>query len=315
MDLIKKKILITGADGFLGGHLFKKLLTYKMPRRNLFLPTFRELDLRKWENCQRAVEGQDIVIHLAGMVVSRKEQNKRPGEIFYNNLLINSQIIEASRLAGVEKIITIGSITEYPKNIKTPFKEEDLWSGLPEEKSVCYGMSKRIMSTQVIAYNQQYELNGIHLILPNLYGPRDKFYQPIPPLVPSLIKQIYKAKIEGLKEIYGGANRENLVDLLYVDDAAEAIISALMRYNRPEPLNIGSGSPIMIEALVEKISSLIDFKGKIFWDLQKIISRRCLDITKAKDILGFLPKVDITQGLKYVIDQYTKDFKNTRIYV
>ncbi len=310
MNLIKKKILITGADGFLGSYLVKKLLTYGALRKNLFLPTFQELDLRKWENCQRAVEGQDVVIHLAGIVVSRKEQNKRPGEIFYNNLLINSQIIEASRLAGMKKIITIGSITEYPKNIQAPFKEEDLWNGYPEEKSVCYGISKRIMSTQIIAYNRQYKLNGIHLILPNLYGPRDKFHQPIPPLVPNLIKQIHKAKIEGLKEIYGGANRENLVDLLYVDDAADAIIEGLTRHNQAEPLNIGSGSPIMIETLVEKIADLVGFKGKIFWNSQKIISRRYLDITKAKNILGFLPKVDITQGLKYTIDQYIKDFKN-----
>jgi GDP-L-fucose synthase len=132
--------------------------------------------------------------------------------------------------------------------------------------------------------------------------------------VPNLIKQIYKAKIDGLKEIYGGANKKNFVDLLYVDDAAEAIIRSLMRYNQSEPLNIGSGSPIMIETLVEKISDLINFKGKIFWDTQKIISCRYLDTTKAKDILGFLPKVNITQGLKCTIEQYIKDFKKTENY-
>jgi len=307
IDLTKKKILITGADGFLGSHLVERLLATGVPKGNLFLPTIRELDLRIWENCKKGAAGQDLVIHLAGIVVSRREQEKRPGEIFYNNLLINSQIIEASRLAGVKKIITIGSITEYPKNIQVPFKEDDLWLGYPEEESVCYGMSKRMMSTQIIAYSQQYGLNGIHLILPNLYGPKDKFHHPVPPLVPSLIKQVYKAKTEGLKEIYGGANKENLIDLLYIDDAVEAIILALMRYNQPEPLNIGSGSPVTIETVIKKISDLIDFKGKILWNPQKIISRRYLDITKAKNILGFRPKINLAEGLKYTIDQYLKD--------
>ena len=204
----------------------------------------------------------------------------------------------------MKKIITIGSITEYPKNIQSPFKEEDLWLGYPEKESVCYGISKRIISTQIIAYNQQYKLKGIHLILPNLYGPKDKFYQPIPPLVPNLIKQIYKAKKEGLKEIYGGANRKNFIDLLYVDDAVEAIILALTQYNQSEPLNIGSDSPIKIETLLEKISELVDFKGKILWDSQKIISQRYLDITNAKNILGFSPKIDATQGLENTIEQY-----------
>lgn len=309
INLSKKKILITGAHGFVGRHLVRNLIEKReIPKENLCLPTFEELDLRFWPDCQKAVEGQDIVIHLAAKVGGIGLNREKPAELFYDNLSMGSQIMEAARQAGVEKFVGIASICAYPKFTPVPFKEEDLWQGYPEETNAPYGLAKKMLLVQAQAYKQQYDLNAITLFPVNMFGPEDSFDHKRSHVIAALIKKIYDAKKENRNYIEvwgtGKASRE----FLYVEDGAEAIILATEKYNKPEPVNIGTGKEISIKDLANLICQLMKFKGEIRWDRTKPDGqpRRCLDISRAKQEFGFEAKTDFKEGLKKTIDWYVR---------
>ena len=309
IDLTKKKILITGAHGFLGKHLVKNLLEKrKVPKENLFLPTFEELDLRKWENCQKAVQGQDIVIHLAAKVGGIGLNREIPGEMFYDNAIMGIQLIETARLAGVEKFVVIGTICAYPKFTPLPFKEENLWNGYPEETNAPYGLAKKMLLVQAQAYRQQYGFNAIYLLPVNLYGPGDNFDLATAHVIPATIRKIYEAKRSNRDYIEvwgtGKASRE----FLYVEDAAEGILLATERYDKPEPVNLGSGMEVSIKDLVKLICKLMSFKGEIRWDTTKPDGqpRRCLDITQAQKEFGFKALTPFGKGLEKTIKWFLK---------
>src|SRR4030043_338505 len=264
IDLKKKKILITGSHGFLGNHLVKNLLEQRrVPKENLFVPTIEDLDLRKWENCQKAVQGKDIIIHLAAKVGGIGFNKEKPGELFYDNLIMGVQLMEAARQAGTEKFIAIGTICAYPKFTPIPFKEEDLWNGYPEETNAPYGLAKKMMLVQAQAYRRQYGMNAIFLLPVNLYGPGDNFDPRSSHVIPALIKKCVDAVRQNEEEIVvwgtGAATRE----FFYVEDAAEAIVLATERYDRGDPVNIGAGFEIPILDLVTLIVELTGFKGRI----------------------------------------------------
>ena len=310
IDLTKKKILITGAWGFLGRHLTKNLLEKrKVPRENLFLPTSQELDLRKWENCQKAVQGQDIVIHLAAKVGGIGLNREKPAELFYDNLIMGVQLMEAARQAGVEKFVAIGTVCAYPKFTPVPFKEKDLWSGYPEETNAPYGLAKKMLLVQSQAYRQQYGFNSIFLLPVNMYGPGDNFDPKSSHVIAALIRKVYEAKKEGRNYIEvwgtGRASRE----FLYVEDGAEGIILATEKYDKPEPVNLGSGMEISIKDLTKLICQFMNFKGEIRWDISKPDGqpRRCLDISRAKKEFGFEAKTNFEEGLKKTIDWYIRN--------
>ena len=315
IDLRNKKVLITGAQGFLGKHLVKNLLEKrKIPKENLFLPSFEELDLRKWENCQKAVNGQDIVIHLAAKVGGIGLNKEIPGEMFYDNAIMGIQLIEAARLAGVEKFVALGTICLYPKFTPVPFKEDDLWNGYPEETNAPYGLAKKMLLVQGQAYRQQYGFNSIFLMPINLYGEGDNFDPKSSHVIPALIRKVAEAKKENKDYIEVWGTGKATRGFLYVEDAAEGILLAAEKYDKPEPVNLGSDMEISIKDLTKLICKLMDFKGKIRWDTTKPDGqpRRRLDISRAKKEFGFVAKTDFEGGLKKTIKWYQLNYGNKK---
>jgi len=308
INLTKKKILVTGGAGFLGSHVIEKLLARGVPKENIFIPTYPEFDLRKLENCQKVVQGQDIVIHLAAKVGGIGLNREKPGELFYDNLIMGIQLMEEARKASVEKFVAIGTICAYPKFTPVPFKEENLWNGYPEETNAPYGLAKKMLLVQAQAYRQQYGFNAIYLLPVNLYGPRDNFDPSSSHVIPALIRKVYEAKKEGRNYIEVWGTGKATREFLYVEDAAEGIILATEKYDKPEPVNLGSGFEISIKNLVELICQLMDFKGEIRWDTTKPDGqpRRCLDVSKAEKEFGFRAKTKFEEGLKKTIDWYIK---------
>jgi GDP-L-fucose synthase len=301
----EKKVLVTGGTGFLGKHLVPML---KSLEADIFVPRSKNYDLRKEKDVDRLFKQYcpELVIHLAAHGGGIGHMRKYPGSIFYDNLMMNSLIIEKSLRYGVKKFVGIGTVCSYPKFTPTPFKEEDLWNGYPEETNAAYGLSKKMMLVQTQAYREEQGFNGIHLLLVNMYGPYDDFNLKTSHVIPALIRKFTDVVEKNKKEVEvwgtGRASRE----FLYAEDAARAIILATEKYNKPEPVNIGVGFEIKIKDLVELIAELTGFKGEIKWDTTKPDGqpRRCLDVSRAKEEFGFEAKVDFREGLKKTIEWY-----------
>lgn len=306
MNLKNKKILVTGGAGFLGNFVVEKLLKRGVPPENISIPRSRDYDLIKWENCVKVVKNQDIVIHLAAKVGGIGFNKEKPGEMFYDNIMMGVQLMEAARQAEVEKFVAIGSICAYPKLNPAPFVETSIWMGYPEETNAPYGLAKKMLLVQAQSYRQQYNFNAIYLLPVNLYGPGDNFDPRSSHVIPALIKRIADAKKSGQKYIEvwgtGTASRE----FLYIEDCAEGIVLATEKYNKPEPVNIGANREILIKDLVKLICKLMKFEGQIKWDTTKPDGqpRRVVDATLAKKEFGFRAKTDFENGLKNTIDWY-----------
>ncbi len=303
-----KKIIVTGGAGFLGKHIVRKLIERGVSKDNIFIPYHKEYDLRKEQDIKRMFSDfkADIVIHLAAKVGGIGLNREKPGELFYDNIMIGVQLMEQARLNKVEKFVAIGTICAYPKFTPVPFKEKDLWDGYPEETNASYGLAKKMMLVQSQAYRQQYGFNSIFLLPVNLYGPGDNFDSSSSHVIPALIKKCVDAVENNKDKINvwgtGKASRE----FLYVEDAAEGIILATEKYDKSEPVNLGAGFEITIKDLVEKIAKLTGFKGEIEWDHSKPDGqpRRMLDVSKAKKEFDFTAKTDFDEGLKKTIEWY-----------
>jgi len=305
----EKNVLVTGGAGFLGSHLTENLISKRgVDPDNIRIPRSSEYDLRTYENCEKVLKDMDIAIHLAAKVGGIGYNKLFPGALFYDNAIMGIHIIEAARKANVEKLVIIGTVCAYPKYTPVPFKEDNLWSGYPEETNAPYGIAKKILLTQSQAYREQYGMNSIYLLPVNLYGPRDNFHPEYSHVIPALIRKMVEAKIKGEKEIVvwgtGKASRE----FLYVEDAAEGIIKATELYSKPEPVNLGTGNEITIKDLVTLIAELTDFKGALIWDTSKPDGqpRRRLNTERAKKKFGFEAQIGLEEGLKRTIDWYTK---------
>lgn len=309
VELKKQKILVTGGHGFLGTHLVRQLVKKGCQKRNLFVPTRKELDFTKPDDCKKGVKGIDLIIHLAGVVGGIGFNQEKPGELFYENLIMGAHLMEEARKAQVKKFVAIGTVCAYPKFVPVPFREENLWDGYPEETNAPYGLAKKMLLVQAQAYRKQYGFNAIYLLPVNLYGPGDNYDPQTSHVIPALIRKTFEAKLKKEKEIIvwgtGKASRE----FLYVEDAARAIILASQKYDQPGPVNIGSGKEITIKELINLIKKLVGFEGKIRWDQSKPDGqpRRCLNTDKAKKEFGFVAKMPFEKGLKKAIDWYQKE--------
>ncbi len=302
----ERRIVVTGGAGFLGHYVVEGLR--QRGCRQILVPQIEQYDLVDPTDIARMYEDMrpDVVIHLAAVVGGIGANRERPGEFFYQNLMMGVQLIEQARRRGVEKFVAIGTVCAYPKFTPVPFREECLWDGYPEETNAPYGLAKKMLLVQSQAYRQQYGFNSIFLLPVNLYGPGDNFDPQTSHVIPALIKKCVAALQAGDDHITcwgtGAASRE----FLYVADAAEGILLATERYHGAEPVNLGAGREIRIRDLAEKIAKLTGFAGEIRWDPSQPDGqpRRCLDVSKAKEYFGFEAKTSFDEGLKEVIDWY-----------
>ena len=303
-----KRITITGGKGFLGKHLIKKLKDKGC--RHIFTFGSSEYNLINIDDIQRMYDDTkpDIVIHLAARVGGIGFNLENPASLFYENLMMGTQLLHEGYLRKIEKFVAIGTICAYPKFTPVPFKEDDLWNGYPEETNAPYGLAKKMMLVQSQAYRQQYGFNSIFLLPVNLYGPEDNFDLKSSHVIPALIKKCVDANLNNEKEIVVWGTGKFTREFLYVEDAAEAIVLATQKYDKSDPVNIGAGFEISIKELVELIVELTDFKGRIVWDDTKPDGqpRRMLDTTRAFKELGFKAKTSLREGLKKTIEWYRK---------
>ncbi len=306
MDLKDKRFLVTGGAGFLGRQVIDQLCKAGANPQKITVPRSRESDLRSLENCQRAVDHQDVVIHLAAHVGGIGLNQVKPAELFYDNLMMGAQLIHAGYQAGVEKFVCVGTICAYPKFTPVPFKEDDLWNGYPEETNAPYGVAKKALLVQLQAYRQQYGFNGIYLLPVNLYGPEDNFDTSSSHVIPALIRKVHEAQRKGEKELKVWGDGSPTREFLYSEDAARGIVMGTQSYNDSEPVNLGTGYEISIRDLITLICELMEFDGEIVYETDKPNGqpRRCLDTERAKQTFGFVAQVDFKQGLRNTIDWY-----------
>jgi GDP-L-fucose synthase len=309
--LKNKRLTVTGGKGFLGSHLLRKLENSGC--RQIKIADLPEYNLTNLSDIHRMYEQTkpEIVIHLAAKVGGIGFNQEKPAELFYENLIMGTQLLHEAYLRKIEKFVALGTICAYPKFTPVPFKEEDIWNGYPEETNAPYGLAKKMMLVQSQAYRLQYGFNSIFLLPVNLYGPGDNFNPGSSHVIPALIKKCIDAidNNTDIIEVWGTglATRE----FFYVEDAAEAICLAAESYNKSEPVNIGAGFEISVRELAELIVKITGFKGKIVWDKTKPDGqpRRMLDTGKAATEFGFKAKTDLLTGLTKTIEWYKKMLK------
>jgi GDP-L-fucose synthase len=301
-----KRVVVTGGAGFLGRFTVERLEA--IHGSEVFVPRSADYNLVEAAEIKRLFSDArpDLVIHLAAVVGGIGANQKNPGKFFYENLMMGVQLIEQARRHEVKKFVATGTVCAYPKFTPTPFREEDLWNGYPEETNAPYGLAKKMMLVQSQSYREQYGFNSIFLLPANLYGPGDNFDLETSHVIPALIRKCVEAKDEGRPYIEawgtGNASRE----FLYVDDCAAALVRAAALYDESEPVNIGTGSEIRIADLLQLIARLTRFEGEIRWQSEKPDGqpRRSLDVSRACEKFGFQAQVTLEEGLRRTIDWY-----------
>ena len=298
-----KRVVVTGGAGFLGSFVVEQLRTKGC--RQIIVPRSRDYDLVEMEAVRRlyADTTPDILIHLAARVGGIGANQANPGRFFYENLMMGSQLIEIGRQRGLGKLVAIGTICAYPKFAPIPFQEDDIWAGYPEETNAPYGLAKKMMLVQSQAYRQQYGFNSIVLFPVNLYGPHDNFDLQTSHVIPALIRKCVEARDTGASEIVLWGDGTPTREFLYVEDAAEGILLAAEQYEDSRPLNLGTGEEISINGLATMIATEVGYTGRIAWDKTKPNGqpRRCLDVSRIKQTIGFQAKHTLRDGLKKTI--------------
>ena len=302
-----KNILVTGGSGFLGTHLVNKI---KGLGAIVYAPSHDDFDLvheNEIEKMYSSCPDVDVVIHAAARVGGIRANEEHPGSFFYDNLMMGVQLLHHAYRRHIPKFVALGTVCAYPKYTPVPFREEDLWAGYPAETTAPYGLAKKMMLVQSQGYRQEYGYNSIFLLPVNLYGPGDNFDPRSSHVIAALIKKCVDAVHNGDKEIVvwgdGSASRE----FLYVEDAAEGIILATERYNKSDPVNLGSAFEVTIKDLIELIARETGFSGKITWDTSKPGGqpRRKLDVSRAEKEFGFKPRITFEEGLRETIKWYS----------
>ena len=301
-----KRVWVTGGTGFLGQAVSQRLRDLGCGQ--VFATGRQEGDLIQLFAIQNLLGRfrPDTIIHLAAVVGGIGANRERPAEFFYENLMMGAQLMHESWRAGVAKFVAIGTVCAYPKFAPVPFHEDDLWNGYPEETNAPYGLAKKMLLVQAQAYRQQYGWNSIFLLPVNLYGPGDNFDPASSHVIPALIKKLVDAQKAGLDHIVAWGDGSPTREFLYMDDAAEAIVLAAEHYNKPDPVNIGSGWEISIKTLAETIARHVGFEGQIRWDTTKPNGqpRRKLDVSRAEAEFGFRARIDFEEGLRRTVEWY-----------
>jgi GDP-L-fucose synthase len=299
----EQRVFLTGGGGFLGGFI-RERLERKNPAQ-ILAPSARELDLRDAAGVRDYLRTQrpTLIIHAAGVVGGIGANRDHPGQFFYDNAVMGIHLIEEARLAGVGKFVCLGTICAYPKFAPVPFREDDLWNGYPEETNAPYGIAKKALLVQLQAYRQEYSFRGIYLLPVNLYGPRDNFDPESSHVIPSMIRKFVEAKD---REVVLWGDGTPTREFLYVEDAAEAVVLAAERYDKPDPVNVGGGEEISIRDLAQKIAAQMGFRGEIRWDPSKPNGqpRRRLDVSRAEREFGFRAKTRLDEGLQRTLAWY-----------
>lgn len=303
-----KRICVTGGDGFLGRNIQARLKRAGVKADNIFVPLITDYDLTKEADVVRMYKDAEpnVVIHLAAEVGGIGANREHPGRFFYANMAMGMHLIEQGRIHGLDKFVHTGTVCAYPKFTPVPFKETELWNGYPEETNAPYGVAKKALFVMLDGYKREYGMNGVVVVPVNLYGPNDNFNPKSSHVIPALIRKCVEARDSGADHIVcwgtGSASRE----FLYVEDAADGIVTAAEKLDTPDPVNLGTNMEIKIKDLVELIARLCKFQGRIEWDATKPDGqpRRCLDTSKAKQLMGWQAKVGFEEGLKRTIEWF-----------
>ncbi len=308
--------IVTGGAGFLGRHVVAHLVRGGVDEATILVPRRADYDLRRQNAVAallaaaqaRARGAPAIVVHLAGNVGGIGYNRERPGELFYDNLVMGAELLDAAHRHGIAKFVGVATVCAYPKHAPVPFREADLWNGYPEETNAPYGLAKKMLAVQADAYRRQYGFDAITLLPVNLYGPGDDFDPTSSHVIPALVRKLVEARDHGARSIEiwgdGSATRE----FLYVADAAEAIVLAAERYGGAAPVNVGSGEEISIKALAERLAGLVGFDGALGWDTTKPNGqpRRRLDVTAAERLFGFRARTTLDDGLRRTLAWYER---------
>ena len=298
-----KRVLVTGGAGFLGSFVVEKLREREC--QTVIVPRSKDYDLRDRDAIIRLLREvrPELVIHLAAIVGGIGANQAHRGRFFYDNAIMGIQLMEYARQFGVQKFVAVGTVCAYPKFTPVPFKEDDLWNGYPEETNAPYGLAKKMMLVQAQAYRAQYGFNAIYLLPVNLYGPRDNFDLESSHVIPAMIRKCVEAKQTGAVEIVLWGDGSPTREFLYVEDAAEGILLAAERYDADQPVNLGTGEEISIRDLAQLITEKVGFTGRIAWDTTKPNGqpRRCLDVSRAKEVFGFHAKHTFREGIRETV--------------